>query len=143
YIEAEGNAVLRFVEKPGLEKAKEYVASGRYFWNSGMFCFAAGTLIREMEQHCPAILSAVRACMEQSRKAEGKGFSQVELDPETFDPVPDDSIDYAVMEKSGNVAVVPCSIGWSDIGSWSALGDLSEPDAQGNRIEGEALLHDV
>lgn len=143
YIEAEGNAVLRFVEKPSLEKAKEYVASGRYFWNSGMFCFAAGTLIREMEQHCPAILSAVRACMEQSRKAEGKGFSQVELDPETFDPVPDDSIDYAVMEKSGNVAVVPCSIGWSDIGSWSALGDLSEPDAQGNRIEGEALLHDV
>ena len=143
YIEAEGNAVLRFVEKPSLDKAREYVASGRYFWNSGMFCFAAGTLIREMEQHCPAILSAVRACMEQSRRAEGKGFTQIELNPEAFDPVPDDSIDYAVMEKSGNVVVVPCSIGWSDIGSWSALGDLSEPDAQGNRIEGEALLHDV
>lgn len=143
YIEAEGNTVLRFVEKPSLEKAKEYVASGRYFWNSGMFCFAAGALIGEMERHSPAILSAVRICLERSRRAEGKGFSQIELNSEAFDQVPDDSIDYAIMEKSGNVAVVPCCIGWSDIGSWSALGDLSEPDAQGNRIEGEVLLHDV
>ncbi|OGS95634.1 MAG: mannose-1-phosphate guanylyltransferase/mannose-6-phosphate isomerase [Gallionellales bacterium RIFCSPLOWO2_02_FULL_57_47] len=143
YIEADGNSVLRFVEKPGLEKAREYVASGRYLWNSGMFCFSAGTMLREMQQHCPDILSATRACLEQSRKAQGKGYIQIEIDPETFERVPDDSIDYAVMEKSKNVAVVPCSIGWSDIGSWSALGDLTVPDAQGNRIEGEALLHDV
>lgn len=88
-------------------------------------------------------MSAVRICLERSRIAEGKGFSQIELNSEAFDQVPDDSIDYAIMEKSGNVAVVPCCIGWSDIGSWSALGDLSEPDAQGNRIEGEVLLHDV
>lgn len=135
--------VLRFVEKPNLEKAQEYVASGRYLWNSGIFCFAVGVLLSEMEQHCPQILVATRACLEQSRKAEGNGFVQVELDPETFDQVPDDSIDYAVMEKSGNVAVVPCSIGWSDIGSWRALGDLTEPDAQGNRIEGEVLMHDT
>lgn len=138
-----GFPVLRFIEKPGLEKAHEYVDSGRYLWNSGMFCFAAGTLLREMEQHCPAILSATRACMAQSRRAEGKGFTQVELNPETFDRVPDDSLDYAVMEKSGNVAVVPCSIGWSDIGSWAALGDLTEPDSRGNRVEGEAMLHEV
>src|SRR3989338_9102264 len=143
YIEADGNSVLRFVEKPGLEKAREYVASGRYLWNSGMFCFSAGTLLREMQQHCPEILSATRACLEQSRKVQGKGYIQIEIDPETFERVPDDSIDYAVMEKSKNVAVVSCSIGWSDIGSWSALGDLTAPDAQGNRIEGEALLHDV
>ena len=143
YIEADGNSVICFVEKPSLEKAQEYVDSGRYLWNSGMFCFAAGTLLREMEKHCPAILSATRACMAQSRRAEGKGFTQVELDPEIFDQVPDKSIDYAVMEKSGNVAVVPCSIGWSDIGSWAALGDLTEPDAKGNSIEGEAVLHEV
>jgi mannose-1-phosphate guanylyltransferase len=143
YIESEGNKVLRFVEKPCLEKAQEYLASGRYLWNSGMFCFAAGVMLREMEQHCPEILAATRQCMAQSRKVEGKGFSQVGLAPELFDQISDDSIDYAVMEKSANVAVVPCSIGWSDIGSWSALGDLTVADERGNRIQGEALLHDV
>lgn len=138
-----GFPVLRFVEKPCLEKAKEYLASGRYLWNSGMFCFSAGAMLREMEQHCPAILAATRACMAQSRKVAGKGFAQVELTPEIFDQIPDDSIDYAVMEKSANVAVVPCSIGWSDIGSWNALGDLTLADEKGNRIQGEAQLHDV
>lgn len=138
-----GFQVLRFVEKPSLEKAQEYVSSGRFLWNSGMFCFSAGTMLREMQQHCPDILVATRACIEQSRKAQGKGYVQIEIDPDTFENVPDDSIDYAVMEKSKNVAVVSCSIGWSDIGSWSALGDLTAPDAQGNRIEGEALLHNV
>ena len=141
--ERAGFPVLRFVEKPNLEKAREYLASGRYLWNSGMFCFQAGVMLREMQQHCPAILEATRACLAQSRSAEGKGFSQLELDANTFKQVPDDSIDYAVMEKSSNVAVVPCSIGWSDIGSWAALGDLTAPDAQGNRIEGEVILHDV
>ena len=143
YIEADGNTVLRFVEKPNLKKAQEYLATGRYLWNSGMFCFAAGAMLREMAQHCPAILAATRACIEQASKATGKGFSQIELTPDTFAQVPDDSIDYAVMEKSRNVAVVPCSIGWSDIGSWSAVGDLTAPDCKGNRIEGEVQLHDV
>jgi mannose-1-phosphate guanylyltransferase len=100
-------------------------------------------MLLEMEQHCPEILAAAKVCMEQSRKTEGKGFVQISLTPDTFDKVPDDSIDYAVMEKSKNVAVVPCSIGWSDIGSWSALGDLTAADADGNRIEGETMLHDV
>ena len=143
YIEADGNKVLRFVEKPNLEKAREYVDSGRYLWNSGMFCFAAGTMLREMKQHCPEILDATRRCITQSRKAEGKGFVQIELNSASFDEIRDDSIDYAVMEKSSNVAVVQCSIGWSDIGSWSALGDLTAADADGNRIEGETMLHDV
>ena len=143
YIEVKGSKVLRFVEKPSLEKARQYVASGNYLWNSGMFCFSAGTMLREMQQHCPNILSATRACVEQSRRIQSEHHLQIELDPETFSRVPDDSIDYAVMEKSGNVAVVPCTIGWSDIGSWNALGDLTAPDAQGNRIEGEAILHDV
>lgn len=143
YIEAEGHTVLGFVEKPSLEKAQEYLATGRYLWNSGMFCFAAGAMLREMELHCPKILAATRRCIENARVTRGQGFSQMELVPEDFGQVPDDSIDYAVMEKSNSVAVVPCSIGWSDIGSWTALGDLTSPDEQGNRVEGEALLHDV
>jgi mannose-1-phosphate guanylyltransferase len=143
YIEAEGNKVLRFVEKPSLEKAQEYLESGRFLWNSGMFCFKAGTMLQAMEQHCLEILSTTMACIEQSRRAEGKGFAELELDADSFEQVPDSSIDYSVMEQSSQVAVVPCSIGWSDIGSWGALGDLSAPDGSGNRIDGEALLHDV
>lgn len=143
YIEADGNDVKRFVEKPDLEKAQEYVKSGRYLWNSGMFCFQAGAMLREMRQHCPAILETTQACIKSSRSVEGKNISQLDLDSVAFKRVPDDSIDYAVMEKSNNVAVVPCSIGWSDIGSWAALGDLTSPDEQGNRIEGEVILHDV
>lgn len=143
YIEAEGTRVKRFVEKPDAKTAQDYVDSGRFYWNSGMFCFQAQTIVEEMRAHCPAILDAVRACLAASATAEGKGFAQTRLDPETFVRVPEDSIDYAVMEKSSRVAVVPCTIGWSDIGSWTALGDLSEADEGGNRIEGEALLHDV
>jgi len=143
YIEAEGNKVLSFVEKPSLDKAREYLASGSFLWNSGMFCFTAGTMLQAMEQHCPEILSATKVCIEQSRMAVGKGFAELTLDPDSFAHVPDNSIDYSVMEQSSKVAVVPCNIGWSDIGSWSALGDLSAPDGAGNRIDGEALLHDV
>ncbi|ARU32299.1 mannose-1-phosphate guanylyltransferase/mannose-6-phosphate isomerase [Sulfuriferula sp. AH1] len=143
YIEADGNTVLRFVEKPTLEKAQEYLASGQFLWNSGMFCFTVGTMLQQMKQHCPQILVATKACIAQSRSAEGNGFAQLELDPDTFGGVPDDSIDYAVMEKSDQIAVVPCNIGWSDIGSWTALGDLAEPDANGNRIQGDTLLHNT
>lgn len=143
YIEAEGNQVLRFVEKPSLEKAREYVDSGRFLWNSGMFCFQAGTMLQAMQQHCPDILAATQLCMAQSRRAEGKDLIELELDSASFAKVPDDSIDYAVMEQSDQIAVVPCTIGWSDIGSWTALGDLSAADSDGNRINGEALLHDV
>lgn len=143
YIEAKGNEVLRFVEKPSLEKAREYVDSGRYLWNSGMFCFTAGTVLAEMQQHCPGIVEGVRRCVERSQASRGDGFSQVELDSATFAEVPDDSIDYALMEKSRRVAVVPCSIGWSDIGSWSAIGDLVQADGNSNRLEGKVVVHDV
>lgn len=143
YIEADGSKVLRFVEKPSLDKALEYLASGRFLWNSGMFCFKAGAMLEAMQQHCPDILLATKACMAGSRLATGKAFTELTLEPISFGDIPDNSIDYSVMEQSANVAVVPCSIGWSDIGSWSALGDLSLPDAKGNRIDGEAELHDV
>lgn len=143
YLEADGNKVLRFIEKPSLDKAREYLASGRFLWNSGMFCFSAGAMLRAMELHCPDILAATRACLQHSRLAEGKRFTQLELQADSFANVREESIDYAVMEKSSDVAVVPCDIGWSDIGSWTAIGNLTDADAEGNRIDGEALLHDV
>jgi mannose-1-phosphate guanylyltransferase/mannose-6-phosphate isomerase len=143
YIEAEGEKVLRFVEKPSLDKAKEYVGSGRFLWNSGMFCFSAATVIAEMTRHCPEVLEGVRKCLERSKEVAGEKVAHVELDADTFAQVPDISFDYALMEKSKAVAVVPCEIGWSDIGSWSALGELGVPDAKGNRVEGTAMLHDV
>jgi mannose-1-phosphate guanylyltransferase len=143
YIEADGTRVVRFVEKPALEKAREYVSSGRFLWNSGMFCFAAGTVIEEMTRHCPEIVKAARECLERSRASKGKDFTQVELDGESFALVPDNSIDYALMEKSSRVSVVPCDIGWSDIGSWTAIGALTQADRDGNRVEGESVLHDV
>lgn len=143
YIEFEGSRVIRFVEKPSLDKARGYVESGKYLWNSGMFCFSAGTILREMRRHCPDIVAGVAACLERSRVTGGAQAPVVELDVERFEKVPELSIDYAVMEKSGEVAVVPCDIGWSDVGSWNSLGALVPPDAAGNRVEGDAMLHDV
>lgn len=155
YIEADTSApmtrdgsigfpVRRFVEKPSLEKAREYVASGNYLWNSGMFCFSAGALLDEMERRRPDILSATRASFARSKRVQADGGTRIRLDAGSFSTVPDDSIDFAVMEKSSQVAVVPCRIGWSDIGAWDALGALVAPDERGNRIEsGEVTLHDV
>jgi len=142
YIEAEGDRVLRFVEKPALQQAQEYLANGRYLWNSGMFCFGAGVMRREMARHCPELLEQAAACLAQSRMSQGKGFSEVALDASSFASLPDISIDYAIMEKTAEMAVVACDIGWNDIGSWSALGDLVTPDASGNRVEGQALMQD-
>ena len=150
YIEADGERVLRFVEKPSLDRAISYLQSGRYLWNSGMFCFSAKTMLRQMAQHCPEILSATKRCFDQARRSEGMGFSQLRLDAEHFAAVPKKSIDYAVMEPASlhsdarpNIAVVPCDIGWSDIGSWDAVGDLTAADSQNNRVEGNALLEDT
>jgi mannose-1-phosphate guanylyltransferase/mannose-6-phosphate isomerase len=143
YIEADGTRVLRFVEKPDLATAQAYVDSGRFLWNSGMFCFTADTVLAEMKRHCPDILVAVGACLERSRASKGDGFSQLELEPESFARARDTSLDYALMEKSDRVSVVACAIGWNDIGSWNAIGDLARPDAKGNRVQGQAFLHDV
>jgi mannose-1-phosphate guanylyltransferase / mannose-6-phosphate isomerase len=141
YIEVEGSQVIQFVEKPSLDKAEQYLASGNFYWNSGIFCFTAKTMLLAMEKHCSDILQATKTCIEHSRIAKGNGFTQIELDPGIFAGIQEKSIDYAVMEKSDQVAMVPCNIGWSDIGSWSSLGDLTDPDANGNRIEGDVTLH--
>ncbi len=142
YIESTGSKVVRFVEKPSVEKARNYLASGNFSWNSGMFCFTASTMLQELAEHSPETLETTRYCLQQAKKASGDGFTQLEISPENFEKVPDDSIDYAVMEKTQNAAVVACDIGWSDIGCWCALGDLTAPDDNNNRIQGDAVVQD-
>ncbi|MDN4146467.1 mannose-1-phosphate guanylyltransferase/mannose-6-phosphate isomerase [Pseudomonas tohonis] len=132
-----GMAVKRFVEKPDLRTAQDYCAAGNFYWNSGMFCFQVGAFISEMRSHAADVLEAVEIAVAAS-KVEDKWLR---LDTEHWKNVPDISIDYALMEHSGKVATVPCSIGWSDIGSWSAMSDLVEPDEKGNRLTGNTLNH--
>lgn len=143
YIEANGESVVRFVEKPKVEDARRYLESGRFLWNSGMFCFTAGAMLKEMAEHCPDVLERVKASLEQSPSSASPHGVQIRFDPVSFGAVPDISVDYAVMEKCRHAAVVPCDIGWSDVGSWASLSELSDADERGNRVEGEALLVDV
>jgi mannose-1-phosphate guanylyltransferase len=143
YIESQGNQVLRFVEKPNAETAQTYIDAGNFYWNSGMFCFTVDALIKQMEAHAPHIQQAVKTCIELSKVEYIQGSERLLLDSASFEHVPDDSIDYALMEKSTQVAVVPCDIGWHDIGSWLALTDLITPDALGNRTTGNVILHDA
>ena len=143
YIEADGHKVKRFVEKPDLDTARGFLQQGGYYWNSGMFCFTPATILREMQRHCAEIVEGVQDCLGRSRRVQGEGIMQVELDARSFAHVHDQSIDYAVAEKSDQVAIVPCNIGWTDIGSWTALSNLLTSDANGNRIDGDVVLHDV
>lgn len=135
-----GYEVARFVEKPDLATAQAYVDSGKFYWNSGMFCATASTLITELKQHAPDILNAANACFAASLQM-STDISQVEFEATSFANVPSTSIDYAVMEKSSNVAVIPCDIGWNDIGAWDAMSSLTAADEDGNRVIGTALLN--
>ncbi|BCG89481.1 biofilm formation protein PslB [Mesorhizobium sp. 113-3-9] len=137
YIEADGEKVVRFVEKPDLETAQAYLASKRFFWNAGIFCFTAQTMLTEMAVHCPAVIEAVSRSYENARFSEGEGFAKIELAPEHFGSAPRISLDHAVMEKAGNLAVIPCDMDWNDIGSWNAMAELIAPDENGNRIRGD------
>lgn len=133
-----GNKVARFVEKPNLEAAQVYVSSGKYLWNSGMFCFKVGFFLSELNKCSPNVAEAVNACWASMQPLANS--QMVEVPAEFFESVPDISIDYAVMEKSGRVAVVSGGFGWSDIGSWNAVRDLVEPDSHQNRALGEAIF---
>jgi mannose-1-phosphate guanylyltransferase/mannose-6-phosphate isomerase len=124
-----------FVEKPNLETAERYVASGRYLWNSGMFVLGAAAFLKELERHAPAMLAACREAVNTATT--DADFTR--LGP-AFATSPADSIDYAVMEKTDRAAVVPLDAGWSDVGSWSALYDLLDKDAAGNVAKGDALV---
>jgi mannose-1-phosphate guanylyltransferase/mannose-6-phosphate isomerase len=143
YIQADGEKVLSFVEKPSLEKAIEYIDSGQYLWNAGMFCFQAGVILAELRQHAPDMIDAIDRCIAVSPSVSIPQGIKVVLDAGAFSKVPENSIDYAVMEKSERVSVVPCDIGWSDLGSWTALGDLMVRDDNGNQVDGETMLYDT
>ena len=132
-----GFAVNRFVEKPDLATACDYLASGNFFWNSGMFMFQASRYLHELERFQPQILAACRKALEGG--TQDMHFTRVDSD--VFAACPDDSIDYAVMEKTADAVMVPLDAGWSDIGSWSALWDVSPKDAHGNVFKGDVLSH--
>lgn len=147
YIEAgellqPGRKVRRFVEKPSLEKAQEYIDAGNFFWNSGMFCFKASVILRELAQHAPEVDHKVNICWDGIKNSHCLNDSMLEIPANPLSQVPDISIDYAVMEHSDLVAVLPSSFGWSDIGSWSAVSELVEPDGANNRAVGEAIFVD-
>jgi mannose-1-phosphate guanylyltransferase len=139
----QGFRVARFVEKPDLDTAQDYVDGGRHLWNAGMFCFRVDTLLQELALHAPEVLAAAKASLENGSTLDNKSCRQRELAADNFALAPDISIDVALMERSERVAVVPCDIGWSDIGSWDALRQLTPNDESGNQVNGEAVLHDV
>lgn len=130
--------IEEFVEKPTLEVASGYVASGDYLWNSGMFLLGAKAFLQELKSFAPEILSAVEAAMAGA----SSDLDFVRLDKEAFEACPSDSIDYAVMEKTRLGMVVPLTCGWSDVGSWSSLWEVGEKDADGNVSHGDVITHD-
>ena len=130
-----GFKVSRFVEKPDLVTAQEYLANGSYFWNSGMFMFRASRYLQELETFRPDILAACRAAL--AGGSQDMHFTRV--DEAAFAACPDNSVDYAVMEKTSDAVMVPLDAGWSDIGSWAALWDVSDKDEQGNVFKGDVL----
>jgi len=132
-------SVSRFVEKPDQKTAEGYLASGDYLWNSGMFLFGARSYLKELQKHRPDILAICQAALDDA--SEDLHFTRV--NESVFAECPEDSIDYAVMEKTDNAAVVSLDAGWSDIGSWSALWEVSEKDANGNCFSGDVIAHNT
>ena len=128
-----------FVEKPDLDTAQQYVDSGDYYWNSGMFAFKAGRYLEELEKFQPDILKACRKALENAQR----DLDFIRVDKEIFLNCPSDSIDYAVMEKTDQGIVIPLDAGWNDIGSWSALWDITDKDDQGNAVSGDVIALDT
>ena len=128
-------AVDAFVEKPDRETAQRYVDSGDYFWNSGMFAFMAGSFLEELDKFNPDMLIACKEALKLSQK----DLDFTRLDKEAFSACPSDSIDYAVMEKTDKAVVIPLNAGWNDVGSWSALWDVTRKNDSGNAVFGDVL----
>lgn len=131
--------IQAFVEKPSLELATEYVASGQYYWNSGMFLLSAAVYIDELREQAPAMLAAV----EEAFSKASLDLDFIRLDEAAFTACPSDSIDYAVMEKTIRGVVIPLDCGWSDVGAWSSLWDVAEKDDRGNVSQGDVIMHDT
>ena len=143
YIRAEDGGegvrkVAQFVEKPDAATAEKYLVSGGYFWNSGMFLFRASAYLAELETHCPAIFASSREALTKAKV----DADFVRLDKAAFAACPSDSIDYAVMENTAAAAVLPMSVGWNDVGSWSALWEVAQQDGDGNAHHGDVLARD-
>jgi len=132
-------AVEEFVEKPNAETAQAYLDSGDYYWNSGMFVFKASIYLAELEKHQPEILTACQKAMLHTTP----DSDFIRIDKAAFERCPDDSIDYAVMEKTEHAQVVPMDAKWSDVGSWSALWDISTKDKNNNATRGDVMLHNA
>lgn len=135
----EGYQVKCFVEKPDLATAQGYISSGEYYWNSGMFMFRAKKYLEELEKFRPDIYEACK----QSLREVPDGMDFITVDKESFSQCPDESVDYAVMEKTRNAMVVPLDAGWSDVGSWSALWEVNQKDEQENALTGDVFLHNT
>ena len=131
-----GYRVAEFVEKPDKATAIKYLESGEYHWNSGMFCFQAGTFLESLKVNAPDVYAAAVRVWEATDTSQ----SPVEFPAELFSQCPSISIDYAVMERADNTAVVASDFGWSDIGSWKAISELYESDESGNSIKGKAIM---
>jgi mannose-1-phosphate guanylyltransferase/mannose-6-phosphate isomerase len=131
--------VAQFVEKPPLDLAQQYVASGDYYWNSGMFVFKASRYLAELSSLAPDILSACTAAFE----AANADLDFVRIDKAEFIKCRSESIDYAVMEKTKDALVLPLDVGWSDVGSWSSLFDVLPADEEGNVLQGDVMVHDT
>jgi mannose-1-phosphate guanylyltransferase/mannose-6-phosphate isomerase len=132
-------AVDAFTEKPDKGVAADYVAAGNYYWNSGIFVFGARAFLAELARLEPSILDAAR----QALAGASMDLDFLRLEPDAFARSPSISIDYAVMERTDRAAVLPVDIGWSDVGSWSSLWELSARDKDGNAVKGDALLQDT
>lgn len=143
YLEADGTDLISFVEKPSLEKAREFVESGRFFWNSGMFCFRVGVMLALMKEHCPDVLNRTGAAFEAARVSACDNRTTIEVDQGEFAKVDPVSIDYAVMEKLQGAACIQCEFAWSDIGSLNSITALTSPDREGNRVIGDVVLKDT
>jgi mannose-1-phosphate guanylyltransferase/mannose-6-phosphate isomerase len=143
YIEADGEGpalrVKRFVEKPNQTDAEAYLASGRFFWNAGIFLMSARALLKAFEATAPDILDGCRRALNRAQI----DLDFLRLDPHAYAAVPDISIDYAIMEKAADVACVPLTVAWSDLGSWPAIWDILDKDADGNAAQGDVIFHDA
>jgi mannose-1-phosphate guanylyltransferase/mannose-6-phosphate isomerase len=131
--------IVRFIEKPDLERARAFVAAEDYYWNSGMFLFGARRYLEELARFAPEIARVCAAAFNSARA--DLDFTRIEAG--AFEACPSDSIDYAVMEKTADAVVVPLDAGWSDVGSWSALHEASAPDASGNVTHGDVISEDT
>ncbi|WP_457750367.1 mannose-1-phosphate guanylyltransferase/mannose-6-phosphate isomerase [Sulfurimonas sp.] len=134
YIESEGENVKAFHEKPDKKTAQSYVDAGNFYWNSGMFCFKAGIFLQELKKHAPNIYKTAVTAFANKIITHNNDSEIIRIQQETMRNIPEESIDYAVMEKSDKVKVVAADIGWSDLGSFDALSEEFETDANGNTL---------